>query len=87
LKPAQANRSQDPISKKPSQERAGGIAQGVGPEFKCQYHTHTKKKPCSTPNPSVLLKILPVPFMQIKHIEKARFTQHMQVKTAVPFHP
>jgi hypothetical protein len=22
---------------------AGGVAQGVGPEFKPQYHTHTKK--------------------------------------------
>jgi hypothetical protein len=22
----------------------GGVAQGVGPEFKPQYHTHTKKK-------------------------------------------
>jgi hypothetical protein len=24
--------------KKPSQKRAGGVAQGVGPEFKPQYH-------------------------------------------------
>jgi hypothetical protein len=30
--------------KKPSQKRAGGVAQGVGPEFKPQYHTHTQKK-------------------------------------------
>jgi hypothetical protein len=44
LKPTQANSSQDPISKKPFAERAGGVAQGVGPEFKPQYHTHTKKK-------------------------------------------
>jgi hypothetical protein len=29
---------QRPISKKPSQKRAGGVAQGVGPEFKPQYH-------------------------------------------------
>jgi hypothetical protein len=30
------NGSRDPISKKknPSQKRAGGVAQGVGPEFK-----------------------------------------------------
>jgi hypothetical protein len=29
----------DPISKKKhSQKRAGGVAQGVGPEFKPQYH-------------------------------------------------
>jgi hypothetical protein len=36
-KPAQSNSSQDPISKKPSQKRADGVAQGVGPEFKPQY--------------------------------------------------
>jgi hypothetical protein len=45
-KPAWANSSQDPISKKiPSQKRAGGVggvAQGVGPEFKPQ--SHKKKK-------------------------------------------
>jgi hypothetical protein len=35
LKPALANSSQNPILKKnPSQKRAGGVAQGVGPEFK-----------------------------------------------------
>jgi hypothetical protein len=28
----------DPISKNPSQKRAGGVAQGEGPEFKPQYH-------------------------------------------------
>jgi hypothetical protein len=33
-KPAQANSSQDPVSKKPNTKRAGGVAQGVGPEFK-----------------------------------------------------
>jgi hypothetical protein len=34
-KPIQANSSQDPISKKTSsQKRAGGVAQGVGLEFK-----------------------------------------------------
>jgi hypothetical protein len=42
LKPAQENSSQDPISKNSSQKRAGGVAQGVGPEFKPQYQ---KKKP------------------------------------------
>jgi hypothetical protein len=36
------NSSQDPISEKPSQKRAGGVAQGVGPEFKS--HTAKKKK-------------------------------------------
>jgi hypothetical protein len=35
---------QDLILKNPSQKRAGGVAQGVGPEVKPQYpktHTHT----------------------------------------------
>jgi hypothetical protein len=45
-----ANSSQDPISKNPShthtytQNRAGGVAQGEGPEFNPQYTTHTKKE-------------------------------------------
>jgi hypothetical protein len=38
LKPAQANSSQDLISKKPITKEAGGVAQSVGPEFKPQYH-------------------------------------------------
>jgi hypothetical protein len=33
-----------PISKKLITKRAGEVAQGVGLEFKPQYHTHTKKK-------------------------------------------
>jgi hypothetical protein len=33
----QANSLGDPISKNPSEKRAGGVAQGVGPEFKHQY--------------------------------------------------
>jgi hypothetical protein len=38
LKPPQANRLLDPVlKKKPSQKRAGGVAQGVGPEFKLQF--------------------------------------------------
>jgi hypothetical protein len=32
-----ANSSGDPISKKPSQKRAGGMVQGIGPEFKLLY--------------------------------------------------
>jgi hypothetical protein len=41
LKPAQENSLRDPISKKKkSQKRAGGMAQGVDPEFK---HQHCKK--------------------------------------------
>jgi hypothetical protein len=41
LKPAQANSLQDPISKTPithAKKKAGGMAQGVDPEFKPQYH-------------------------------------------------
>jgi hypothetical protein len=31
------------LQKNPSQKRASGMAQSVGPEFKPQYHTHTHK--------------------------------------------
>jgi hypothetical protein len=44
LNQGQANSSQDPLLKNPSQKRHGGGAQGVGPELKAQYHTHTHKK-------------------------------------------
>jgi hypothetical protein len=44
LKPARAKCSQDPILKNPSQKRAGGRAQGVGPEFKPQYHKRKKEQ-------------------------------------------
>jgi hypothetical protein len=37
LKPAQANNSWNPISKKPITKRAGGVAQDEGPEFQPQY--------------------------------------------------
>jgi hypothetical protein len=37
------NSSGDPISKNPSQKRAGGVVQGVIPEFKLQYHKKKKK--------------------------------------------
>jgi hypothetical protein len=43
-KPAQANNSRDFILKKTiTRKRAGGVAQGVGPEFKPQYHKTNKK--------------------------------------------
>jgi hypothetical protein len=42
-KPAQADTLQDPISKIPITERA----QGEGPEFKSQYHTHKDGTPSS----------------------------------------
>jgi hypothetical protein len=45
LKQAQENSSWDPISKNnSSQKRVGGVAQGVGLEFKPQYHKKEKKK-------------------------------------------
>jgi hypothetical protein len=43
-KPAQANSSRDPISKKPSQRRAGGVVLGIDPEFKPQYYRKRKEK-------------------------------------------
>jgi hypothetical protein len=45
-KSVQANSSWDPISRNPSQKRAGGVAQGVGPEFKSQYHKKKKSTGC-----------------------------------------
>jgi hypothetical protein len=32
------------LKKNPSQERAGGVAQGVGPDFKPQCHQQKKKE-------------------------------------------
>jgi hypothetical protein len=43
-KSAPANSSRDPTSKTPSQKRAGGMVQGVGPQFKPQYCKKKKKK-------------------------------------------
>jgi hypothetical protein len=34
------------LKKKKSQKRASGVAQGVVPEFKPQYHTHKKIPDC-----------------------------------------
>jgi hypothetical protein len=42
-KPAPANSSRDPILKNQSQKRAGGVAQGEGPEFKLQDCKKKKK--------------------------------------------
>jgi hypothetical protein len=44
FKPAQTNSSQDPISKISNTKRAGGVAQGVGPQFKPQYCKKRKEK-------------------------------------------
>jgi hypothetical protein len=35
--------------KAPYRKRAGGMAQGVGPEFKLQYYKKKKKKPSKRP--------------------------------------
>jgi hypothetical protein len=43
-KPTKANSSARPYLKKTLQIRAGGVAQGVGPEVKPQYHNTTNKK-------------------------------------------
>jgi hypothetical protein len=43
-KTVRTNSLQDPISKKKSQKRASGVAQGGGPEFKPQYRKKKKKK-------------------------------------------
>jgi hypothetical protein len=44
-KPARANSSRDPISEKPfTKKGVGGVAQGVGSEFKPQYQKKEKKK-------------------------------------------
>jgi hypothetical protein len=44
-KPAKANSSQEPVLKKTLHRKgAGEVAQGVGPEFKPQYHKPPSKK-------------------------------------------
>jgi hypothetical protein len=42
LKPTGENSSQKSVWKKPITKRAGGVAQGIGPEFKAQYHKKKK---------------------------------------------
>jgi hypothetical protein len=46
LKPAWANSSRDPVlnpsPRRPAKKGAGGVAQGVGPEFKPQYRGKKK---------------------------------------------
>jgi hypothetical protein len=44
LKAAWANSLRDPISKKPITKKAGGVAQGVSPEFKPQYCQKKRKE-------------------------------------------
>jgi hypothetical protein len=40
---------QDPISKKTTQKRAGGVAQGVSPEVQTPVPQKKKKKVCRAP--------------------------------------
>jgi hypothetical protein len=47
---AQANSSREPILKISIKKRAGGVAQGEGPEFKPQYHKKKKKLPSQNIN-------------------------------------
>jgi hypothetical protein len=51
LKGSLANSSRDPLLKKPfTKKKAGGVAQGEGPEFKPQYRKtkQSKKNPPKT---------------------------------------
>jgi hypothetical protein len=41
-----------PISKNPSQKKAGGVAQGLGPEFKAQTQKKKKKKKAQGSKPT-----------------------------------
>jgi hypothetical protein len=43
-KPVWAKFERPCLEKNPSQKRAGGVAQGVGPEFKPQYQKKKKKR-------------------------------------------
>jgi hypothetical protein len=43
-KPAWKNSLRDSISKYPSEKRAGGVAQGEGPELKSQYRRNKQTK-------------------------------------------
>jgi hypothetical protein len=44
LKPAWTNSFETLFCKNPSQKRAGGVAQGIGPEFKPQYQKKKEKE-------------------------------------------
>jgi hypothetical protein len=48
------------LEKNPSQKRSGGVAQGVGPDFKPQYHTHkhTHTHIHMTNNPTLQVEVL-----------------------------
>jgi hypothetical protein len=77
LKPAQANSSRDPISEKTFTERAGGVARGVGPEFKPQYckkkkdfnWAGTKIFDCSLPLAKVQLLCIGIQGLSQNHLQ------------------
>jgi hypothetical protein len=80
LKPAQANSLWDLSQKKnPSQKRAGGVAQGVGSEFKPQYWKKKKKRKMSL----VIYIIFVFLRLKLKSVLSIRHTfshgQHEQV--------
>jgi hypothetical protein len=50
LKPAQANSGETLSQKNPSPKRAGGVARGVGLEFKPQYKKKEKRKKKKNPD-------------------------------------
>jgi hypothetical protein len=52
------------LKKNPSQKRAAGVAQGVGPEFKLQYRKKKKKKiDCTEKENIVMFLSLNMPIM------------------------
>jgi hypothetical protein len=59
---------QDPISKIPNTKRAGGVAQGVGPEFK--HHYHKKKSVKYVVNVKYLKYLFSVKMVQTCNIQK-----------------
>jgi hypothetical protein len=59
-KPAWANSSQDPILKIPITKKAGGVAEGEGPEFKPQYHKKKKKREGETDGCWWLTPVIPI---------------------------
>jgi hypothetical protein len=56
--------------KNPSQKRAGGMTQGIGPEFK--YHTHKKNKIMSFAEKWMELEIIIV-LSEISQIQKDKY--------------
>jgi hypothetical protein len=51
--------------KTPSQKRAGGVAQGVGPEFKPQYHSTAKKKEKKNASQTIISRYLQITLTKV----------------------